>query len=102
MSEHILFEMLKADTKKVVCGISEYKEQRYFFVREMWRRQDDDDDDWKFSKKVITFGYESAHTFLNHIQAIDRVAFAETIGGSRELGSGTRTERPEKKEEKGS
>ena len=84
--ETIFFELLKSDTKMIVCGVNEFKEQRLFFIREMWRK-DTDDVEWKFCKKIITMGYESAHALIRSIANIDDIVFSELLGGSRKLGN---------------
>jgi hypothetical protein len=77
----VLFEMLKSDTSKVIGEIVLYKEVKLFQVKQLWRR--DANDDWKYSKKIISFDYAQAHTFLKKMKAIDEVEFAEALGESK-------------------
>ena len=58
--ETILWDS-KANTSWTILALTVYNGKNYLQLRVMWRKNNEigDDDAWKFSKKVISFDFDS-------------------------------------------
>ena len=77
--ETILWDS-KANTSWTILALTVYNGKNYLQLRVMWRKNDeiDDNDAWKFSKKVISFNFETFQGIYEIIK-VDPERFVDKI-----------------------
>ena len=68
----------KGGTSRKMIVASEYKGKRYLQFREMWKK-DESDPDWNFSKKIVSFNYDSFRELVISLKSHGISTFQELL-----------------------
>jgi hypothetical protein len=66
INETVFGETIYKTSRKMIVA-SEYKGKRYLQFREMWK-ESESDSDWRFSKKIVSFNYNSLKELIESLK----------------------------------